>query len=537
MKYFTSRRSKTFFWGIASLALIFLSITIRTFAQNQNISNGFVFEGEPYLIMNPSNPKNLVVAWMGFVYNYGSGLTIKVRSSFDGGDAWSDVINMPHMASTYKSADPTMAFDGNGNLFLAYIDYREAPDSGGVYLVKSQNGGLTWSSPIKVMDIYDDGTKTPIDRPWLKVNAEGDKLYLTTKPAPWILPPNRAYFRASIDSGQTWMPWRYLDTTGYLIGNFIAQPMAAPACFGNRFFAVYPSFVLTQSFFPRYLLAVSDNSGASFSYHPVFNFNGSYIAANDSAKLGYQLICNPYDTNHLAFFFFYKPFGDIDLMMTETYDAGSSWSVPHRVNDDPPGNGRMQDLVWADFSPEGDIIVAWRDRRNAPDSGYATSTEIFAAYRHRDSLNFNPGFAISDSIVQYDPILAQKGNDFMAVELNNDTLYAAWGSTMDGSLDIWFVKVRASNGNVTDISLIASESPNISIFPNPSSTGHYRLNMNDHVMINEIVVFDNKGRNVFSSSPNNSTTEIDISSQSRGIYIISIQTAEGILMRTVMFNE
>ena len=45
-------------------------------SQNVNLSNLAVFEGEPYLAINPTNPKNMVVAWMGFVFSNGTGLTI-----------------------------------------------------------------------------------------------------------------------------------------------------------------------------------------------------------------------------------------------------------------------------------------------------------------------------------------------------------------------------------------------------------------------------------------------------------------------------
>lgn len=35
-------------------------------AQNQNLSNGNIFDGEPFLVVNPSNHSHMVVAWMGY---------------------------------------------------------------------------------------------------------------------------------------------------------------------------------------------------------------------------------------------------------------------------------------------------------------------------------------------------------------------------------------------------------------------------------------------------------------------------------------
>lgn len=514
-----------------TLILALMLVRMAT-GQNQNLSEGYIFEGEPFLAINPANPSNIVVAWMGFVFQSGTALTIKVRSSFDGGSNWSDPVIMPHMAPTYKSADPTMLFDGAGNLFLAYIDHRESPDSGGVYLFKSTDGGLHWGNPVQVIDIHADGDRFPIDRPWLTGNLAGDSLYMTTKPAPWVLPPNRAYFMASTDSGSTWSPWRYLDSTGYLIGSFMAQPMAAPASHGNWFGAIYPSFVLTQNLLPQYILAYTTNAGAGFSYRTVYA--GSNTASNDSAKLGYRFLVNPADRAHLVFLFFHKPFGDIDLMMTESFDAGVTWTQPARVNDDPSGNNRMQDMVWADFDTNGDLVVTWRDRRNGTGPGYDVASEMFAAYRHRDSAHFAPNFRISDSLVPYQAILVENGNDFMGVALQDDTLYAAWGSVQDGSLDIWFMKVAAATGTTTGMKLIGSEQRQL-LLKQGSEPGVYAVSRSDHRLIDRIRVYDISGKRLMSVDVSGYTVTMDLRSHPDGIFILDAISA-GEACRTKLFK-
>ena len=100
---------------VNTLLFVLLFLVHIVQGQNQNISNGNVFEGEPFLAVNPANPQNLVVAWMGFVLSSGVRPQIKTRSSYDGGNTWSDIVIMPHIQNTYQSADPTMAFDENGN--------------------------------------------------------------------------------------------------------------------------------------------------------------------------------------------------------------------------------------------------------------------------------------------------------------------------------------------------------------------------------------------------------------------------------------
>ena len=52
----------------------------------------------------------------------------------------------------------------------------------------------------------------------------------------------------------------------------------------------------------------------------------------------------------------------------------------------------MQDLVWADFDEDGDLVISWRDRRNGDEGTYETASEIWAAFRDKDELVFSPNF-------------------------------------------------------------------------------------------------------------------------------------------------
>jgi hypothetical protein len=123
---------------------------------NTNLSNGIFFNGEPYLAINPTNNQNLVSAWMSMTFSSGQyHIAIKTRASFDGGASWSTANLLPHFGAGFGSADPSMAFDKNGLLYISYIDYTQAPDSGGIYVARSNNGGLNWDTPTKAFDMYD----------------------------------------------------------------------------------------------------------------------------------------------------------------------------------------------------------------------------------------------------------------------------------------------------------------------------------------------------------------------------------------------
>ena len=441
------------------LLLILLCLPMIGFGQNQNISLGNVFDGEPCIAVNPNNSQHMVVAWMG--YKFGENIVIKTKVTFDAGQNWSITNSIPHINPVYGSADPTLAFDNNSNVFLAYIDFSKVIDSGAVYVTKSLDGGLNWQNPVEVITTFSDIGKYPIDRPWMSIDKSAGinsgNIYITTMtPSDFgpihsglIQPPYNPYFIYSIDGGQSFSNWRYLDTINFLAGSIIKQPMPTNCVSANgTFHAIYPSWVLSQNLSPQYILASTSNSGNSFNYNNVLTTSGN---PDTLIKKASKLIANPADANHLVFITPDLMFGDVDIIMIESYDQGVSWSSPIRINDDLQGNGKMQDLVWADFDSDGDLVVTWRDRRNSSANGYQTESEIWAAFRSKDSTTFSPNFSITSQQVAYDSVLALNGNDFMCVVLVNDTLNAVWGDTRNGKLNIWFQRMSLQSGVLNSI--------------------------------------------------------------------------------------
>jgi len=496
-------------------------------AQNKNLSNSFVFDGEPFLAINPSNSQHLVVAWMGWKLN--NIIVIKTRVSFDAGQTWSTINSIPHTISTYQSADPSLAFDNYGNLFLCFIDYTPSPAAGAVYVVKSINGGLNWGTAVEVINANADGSKIPIDRPWMVIDRSGGtndgNIYITSKPAPWIPAPNRSYFIRSIDGGNTFEPWKYIDTTNFLIGNSIAAPMATPTVSANgTFHALYPSYDTTQSIFPQYILASSTDGGSTITHQSAFIITST--TTDTLPKKGYLLLSNPADVNHLLFTYLGSDNGDLDIFSTESLNAGASWTTPIRVNDDPIANNKMQDLVWADFDNDGDLIVAWRDRRNAADSTYETSSEIMGSIRWKDSTNFSPNFVITDSSITYNNILAENGNDFMCVQLINDTVYAVWGDTRNGYLNIWLQQIDIATGGSSIIDL-ANDISLINIYPNPSkNTINIDLGSND-LQNSSIQLINVLGEVIINQPTIQQKNTIDLSSYPIGNYLIQFNNNKG----------
>ena len=513
--------------GISLLVLLIIVSTSTLRSQNQNLSGGLVFDGEPYIAINPQNPQHMVVAWMGYVFQ--QRICIKTRISSDGGKNWNSAVTIPHVDENYTSADPSLAFDGEGNLFISYIDHNDET-AGAVFTRKSADGGLSWGEAVPVIYFDSDPGKLPIDRPWISIDRSNGPnhgtIYITTMNAKGADgPPYHPYLTTSTDQGATFGQWRTVDSTGWLSGSLISRPMPAPAVSSSgTFHCVYPSYVLSQGILPCYILASSSNAGIGFSYRNVLSAPGSVAVTDTSAKKGYLLRANPANPDELAFLHLSNEYGDSDVICRISLDEGETWNDGTRVNDDNPGNGRMQDLVWAAYDQDGDLAVTWRDRRNAPDTGYAASYEFYGAVKLKNSDTFSPNFRISDLQVPFDDLLFSNGNDFMCCEMQNDTITVVWGDTRNGKLNIWLQRSKTDGTLLSSQKLSEEKLPEFSVIQSGDNTLIIRSSR-----IRSCSLYSAKGELVHRQSPKNPADEILLDTQSlpSGLYVITAFTAYG----------
>ncbi len=515
---------------ILFLFIIFSSYISLAQPNNINLSSSIVFGGEPYLAVNPTNRLNVVVAWMALDVTTNYRMSIKSKVSFDGGTTWGNPFVQPHFGSNWSSADVSMQFRPNGILYMSYIDFHK-PDVGGVYVTNSSDGGISWSAPTQVWDAAaEDPTKRPLDRPWLAIDNSGTAsdgtMYIATKPAPWISPPNRPYLKTSINLGQNWSPYRYVDTTNHLVGNLIAAPMPFPTITADGALCIaYPSYVVSQSPYPKILLAKSYSKGATFQYYDLIV---NSIPVQDTLyKLGYRLIANPIDPNQLAYAFVAlgQANGDPDIFVATSNNGGTSWNSPVRVNDDSFGNGKAQDMVWANYDINNKLVVTWRDRRNSSGSGFFQSCDTYTSVSTDNGAHFSPNVRLSNVTAAFDSILGQSGNDFMSCELSNDTIYAAWGDVRSGKINIYFAKSSDITGAGSGIIPI-DETPAelIAFYPNPTTNKlKFKIKKGNFQTL-KIVVQNELGEEILSKAidPTLAESEIDVSRLSTGTYFLCV---------------
>lgn len=441
--------------------LCLLLSAFSAIAQNTLVSSGNLFEGEPYLAIDPQNTNHLVAAWMGFQFN--QKIVIKSVVSNDGGSTWSAPVWQAHQQAGNSSADVSLGYDLSGNLYMAYIDYDNINFANGAVICrKSIDGGLSWGAAVVARSISSCPNKLCIDRPWIAVDPLTGSIVITSTNANQpgtVQAPFHPYIAISADQGASFS-LQELDSAPFLAGNAIPQPLPSPA-FANDglFMALYPSYDPTQSILPR-IVEVNKSVVSSF-YNYQIAFQGiGFGTQNDTLKSGPHLSLDPTNSNRANYAFISEVYGDPDIIGIEK--NGGVWSAPMRVNQDVEGNGIIQDLVWSDYDTDGDLAVCWRDRRNGLPGTYQSPSQIFC--RIQSNQTWGTEFLISP-LVAHDSILLENGNDFLNVQFTNNQLYTIWGDVRQGTLKI-FLNHFDQLSNSSSTNSIPTFDP---VFPNPSN--------------------------------------------------------------------
>jgi hypothetical protein len=102
-------------------------------------------------------------------------------------------------------------------------------------------------------------------------------------------------------------------------------------------------------------------------------------------------------------------------------------------------------------------------------------------------------------------------------------MYAVWGDVRTGVLQIWFDMKGMSDSSSTSTGVMLTDAaiPGVTIAPNPTDDV---LNLSGE-KVNEVTITNMTGQIVLHQKLNQQ--QVKVSSLSRGIYIIQMQTATG----------
>ncbi len=371
---------------------------------------------ETTIVVNPTNPRNIVGAAIEAVRPPGGGFPSVVTHphvSFDGGKTWATYAL--DYGPGYAAVDPSLAFDAAGTVYLATT---RSADTSEVVVAHSTNGGRTWSSPVSVVN--DPARHVFHDHPQLTAFGNGNVIVTWIKDVFALGPVLKAATvddSVSHDGGVTWSePARISgrapfcqgrqgdDACDQTFGNSVAvtdagavvtfqetydeAPDAGGAPGRNKYLAVTVDPATGQKTGGPYLIGQAFdglnehdypmNAGGGQTLHDSqFGLDGEgNVTADPSDPSGRHLAIVWYDDRsapHPVEPDPYKAITDADIIVSQTYDGGQTWSAPiaiARPND--------QFMPWAAYDARGLLHVGFFDRAYDPanhEYGFTLATE------------------------------------------------------------------------------------------------------------------------------------------------------------------
>ena len=117
-------------------------------------------EIEPWIEVNPANPKNLIAGWQQDRWSDGGARGLVAGVSIDGGQTWARLVP-PRISKCSggiydRATDPWVAISPDGTAYFMSLAFNNnRPDGGGgqnaMLVSRSLNGGMSWSHPIALI--------------------------------------------------------------------------------------------------------------------------------------------------------------------------------------------------------------------------------------------------------------------------------------------------------------------------------------------------------------------------------------------------
>ena len=417
------------------IALVFLSvISFGAVAQIKNIMVDEGAEGkragEPSIAINPSDPKNVVVASSGGTISY----------SFDGGGTWAQT----KLSSSYGIyGDPVLVSDDKGTLACLHLS---DPSGEGLKNDKSldqiichvsRDGGKTWN---EVAPLGYNASKDQV-KPWATVDAKGN-LYVT-----WIQFDKyngtesgcqSTVLFSSTSSGKKWSKPVVLTQTPGACTDDKAFSVAVPAVSAdNRIFVAWEignKIIMDRSFDGGEVwlfndVPVADCVGASDLRIPGFERNSEIPnLLVDRSKETYRGVL------YLAWADKRNGDNDANVWFSRSHTFGDQWSTPMKMGNDEGGKHQFQPRMAID-QVTGFIYIVYYDR-----SGYDDNrTDVYLSYSDDSGANFKSVKVSETPFIADDK--ATFGN-YIGISASNGVIMPVWTRCEDGKTSIWTAAIK-----------------------------------------------------------------------------------------------
>lgn len=174
------------------------SADVRVTASTSNQSRS-----ESVVGINPNNSQNMICASKKFIDRQKYRSTISTSFTFDGGQSWTES-QLPLQPGWEGMTDPDLTFDLFGNAYLIVepdtypsLPFPDDVKAIGMYVLKSVDGGRTWSEPVQ---LHLDSTD---DKQWITSDMSPTSPHRGAIYAVWAA-SSPLRFARSTDQGATW---------------------------------------------------------------------------------------------------------------------------------------------------------------------------------------------------------------------------------------------------------------------------------------------------------------------------------------------
>jgi len=325
----------------------------------------------PTVVRNPRNGDELAVANRIDTPRFSCALHV----SSDGGATWRQPPIPAPKGEEPKCYAPDVAYGADGTLYVSFVTLQgTGNEPSAAWLSRSTDGGRTLSTPAKILGPLSFQVRLVADpsRPkrlfvtWLAVSEVGLFRFTSTG--------NPVMFKRSDDGGATWSSGvRVSDAARPRV---VAGSLAPGS--DGVLHVIYLDLADDRldhegghegeggpPFAGRWKLVLSRSTDGGQTWRE------RVVEERLVPTERFVVFIPPYPSLAVDGRRVYAAFqdgrsGDADVLLWASEDAGTTFAPPVRVNDTPPGDGTSQYLPKLAVAPDGRLDVAYYDRRRDP---------------------------------------------------------------------------------------------------------------------------------------------------------------------------
>ncbi|MDZ4204977.1 MAG: hypothetical protein U1C46_09180 [Bacteroidales bacterium] len=420
-----------------SISLFALLTAFTAHGQFQNIRiSDYNGANEPTICINPYDTRQIMAGANINRYYY----------SQNGGYTWLQGILTEPVLGVW--GDPVIIADTQGDFY--YFHLSNPPTGSWIDRIVCQkfnkNTGI-WGAGTH-MGL--NGTKAQ-DKEWAVVNRTNNHIYVTwtqfdqygiTSPTCY----SNIMFSKSTDTGQSWSPAVQInEVSGDCVDSDNTTEGAVPAVGPNG--EIYVSWsgpvgiVFDRSadggvtWLIQDIFVTAQPGGWNINIPGVYRCNGMPVTKCDLSDGPHHgtIYINYSDQSNGA--------NDTDVWLVKSTDGGLTWTLPVRVNNDPPG--KHQFFTWMDIDQTtGYLYFVFYDRRNYNDN----QTDVYMAVSRNGGESFE-NILISES--PFTPWASVFFGDYNNISSHNGIVRPIWTRMDNGSRSIW-VAIADMNVGIPD---------------------------------------------------------------------------------------